>query len=231
MKAAGYAGEKTVVISPADYPIIGPHGQVTTELLRSLGFNVDLQEMDWSTVPQRRLSKEPADRGGWSVYHTNWPSVSIANLAMNATIWGDGTYPGWYTDAPYRAADGRLADGDGPGQAAGLVRVHPGSRAGPGAVPAARPVLRHDRVPRQRAGRAERVRILGGGSAGCVLAARLLGGGSSINGIGANRGAPGDYDEWASLGADGWSWAGVLPYFRKLERDADYGTGDLRGYA
>jgi len=56
--------------------------------------------------------------------------------------------------------------------------------------------------------------------------ARLVGGGSSINGIGANRGAPSDYDEWAALGADGWDWAGVLPYFRKLERDADYGARD-----
>lgn len=56
--------------------------------------------------------------------------------------------------------------------------------------------------------------------------ARLLGGGSSINGIGANRGAPSDYDEWAALGAEGWDWAGVLPYFRKLERDGDYGAQD-----
>jgi 5-(hydroxymethyl)furfural/furfural oxidase len=56
--------------------------------------------------------------------------------------------------------------------------------------------------------------------------ARLVGGGSSINGIGANRGAPSDYNEWAALGADGWDWAGVLPYFRKLERDADYGARD-----
>lgn len=56
--------------------------------------------------------------------------------------------------------------------------------------------------------------------------ARLVGGGSSINGIGANRGAPSDYDEWAALGAYGWDWARVLPYFRKLERDADYGARD-----
>ena len=53
--------------------------------------------------------------------------------------------------------------------------------------------------------------------------ARLLGGGSSINGICANRGSPYDYDEWASIGAHGWSWPDVLPYFKKLETDADYG--------
>jgi 5-(hydroxymethyl)furfural/furfural oxidase len=53
--------------------------------------------------------------------------------------------------------------------------------------------------------------------------ARLLGGGSSINGICANRGSPYDYDEWAAKGATGWSWSEVLPYFKKLESDADYG--------
>ena len=57
--------------------------------------------------------------------------------------------------------------------------------------------------------------------------ARLVGGGSAINGIGANRGAPGDYDEWAALGATGWGWTDVLPYFKKLERDLDFG-GDTR---
>lgn len=49
-----------------------------------------------------------------------------------------------------------------------------------------------------------------------------VGGGSSINGMGVDRGIPADYDEWAQLGVSGWSWEDVLPYFRKLERDADY---------
>jgi len=51
--------------------------------------------------------------------------------------------------------------------------------------------------------------------------ARVLGGGSSINGQMANRGAPTDYDEWQARGADGWNWDSVLPYFRKVERDLD----------
>lgn len=53
--------------------------------------------------------------------------------------------------------------------------------------------------------------------------ARLLGGGSTINGLCANRGAPGDYDGWEERGAEGWTWNSVLPYFRKLERDLDFG--------
>lgn len=57
---------------------------------------------------------------------------------------------------------------------------------------------------------------------------RILGGGSSVMGMVALRGTPHDYDEWAALGADGWSWDDVLPYFRKLETDTDF-DGDLHG--
>lgn len=52
--------------------------------------------------------------------------------------------------------------------------------------------------------------------------ARVLGGGSSINGQMANRGAPTDYNEWEARGATGWSWDDVLPYFRKVEHDLDF---------
>ncbi|MFZ2006985.1 MAG: GMC oxidoreductase [Stellaceae bacterium] len=52
--------------------------------------------------------------------------------------------------------------------------------------------------------------------------ARVLGGGSSINGQLANRGAPTDYDEWEAKGAAGWGWQDVLPYFKKVERDQDF---------
>lgn len=52
--------------------------------------------------------------------------------------------------------------------------------------------------------------------------ARVLGGGSSINGQLANRGAPTDFDEWDARGAKGWTWEEVLPYFRKVERDMDF---------
>jgi len=58
--------------------------------------------------------------------------------------------------------------------------------------------------------------------------ARILGGGSAINALMTNRGAPADYDEWQQLGADGWNWQSVLPYFRKLETDCDF-SGPLHG--
>lgn len=59
--------------------------------------------------------------------------------------------------------------------------------------------------------------------------ARVVGGGTSINGTFAVRGLPADYDRWAELGAAGWGWEQVLPFFRKLERDLDFGALPLHG--
>ncbi|HET9146890.1 MAG TPA: GMC family oxidoreductase N-terminal domain-containing protein, partial [Acetobacteraceae bacterium] len=57
---------------------------------------------------------------------------------------------------------------------------------------------------------------------------RVMGGGSSVNVQAANRGLPRDFDEWESLGACGWGWQDVLPYFRKLETDLNF-SGPLHG--
>lgn len=50
---------------------------------------------------------------------------------------------------------------------------------------------------------------------------RVLGGSSTVNGTLFTRGLPEDFDEWAAQGHDEWSYAKVLPYFKKLERDLD----------
>jgi 4-pyridoxate dehydrogenase len=47
---------------------------------------------------------------------------------------------------------------------------------------------------------------------------KVIGGSSSINGLAYVRGHRGDYDRWADSGLDQWSYAHVLPYFRRQER-------------
>ncbi|WP_342246465.1 choline dehydrogenase [Pseudomonas sp. OTU5201] len=54
-----------------------------------------------------------------------------------------------------------------------------------------------------------------------------LGGSSSINGMCWVRGNPMDYELWEALGADGWRWSNVLPYFLRMENVE--GGGPLRG--
>jgi 5-(hydroxymethyl)furfural/furfural oxidase len=58
--------------------------------------------------------------------------------------------------------------------------------------------------------------------------ARIMGGGSSVMGMVAYRGTPDDYAEWEAHGAAGWGWQDVLPFYRKLEHDLDFG-GDMHG--
>jgi choline dehydrogenase-like flavoprotein len=56
-----------------------------------------------------------------------------------------------------------------------------------------------------------------GGRRGYQPRGRGMGGSSAINAMIYTRGHPGDYDEWAALGATGWGWQEVLPYFRRAE--------------
>ena len=66
------------------------------------------------------------------------------------------------------------------------------------------------------------------GNTEIILRGRGLGGSSSINGMVYHRGQPLDYDEWAALGLQGWSWRHMLPCFRGLE-DNLLGETEWRG--
>ena len=54
-----------------------------------------------------------------------------------------------------------------------------------------------------------------------VAQGKVIGGGSSINGQAMQRGLPEDFDSWAALGNDEWSYDKVLPFYRKMEHDLD----------
>ena len=58
---------------------------------------------------------------------------------------------------------------------------------------------------------------------------RTLGGSTSINGLAYNRGQPNDFNLWAQAGNRGWSYAEVLPYFKRSERKIGAGNNEYRG--
>ncbi|GAB3416441.1 GMC family oxidoreductase [Flindersiella endophytica] len=59
-----------------------------------------------------------------------------------------------------------------------------------------------------------------------VFAGRILGGSSATNNVMALRGRPADYDDWE---VPGWSFDDVLPAFRRIERDLDFGSREWHG--
>ncbi|MBI1777700.1 MAG: ABC transporter substrate-binding protein [Proteobacteria bacterium] len=99
LEEAGYKGEKVVLLGPADVPYAKIFADVTADLYRRLGLNLDYQVMDWGTLVQRRSKTDGLDKGGWSVFQTNWPGADQANPAVHAFLRGSGKMaaPGWPT--------------------------------------------------------------------------------------------------------------------------------------
>lgn len=62
-----------------------------------------------------------------------------------------------------------------------------------------------------------------------LFAGKLVGGGSAVNMAMTLRGHPADYDAWAEEGNDGWEFDAVLPYFRRVESDLDFGDQPWHG--
>jgi peptide/nickel transport system substrate-binding protein len=100
LAAAGYHGEKVVLLSPADSAALGPMGDVTRDLLTKMGMNVEMVVTDNATMQQRRASKEPVEKGGWSIFHGFLPASHLDNPVGNgfARGTGGGGFFGWYAD-------------------------------------------------------------------------------------------------------------------------------------
>lgn len=105
LKESGYDGEKVVIINPTDFPDIGPLGDVTYELLKDLGMNVEMAASDWGTVIQRRNSREPVEKGGWSIFHTTGSATGWSNPALSFLVRGPGAkgWFGWWDNAQAEA--------------------------------------------------------------------------------------------------------------------------------
>lgn len=95
LAAAGYKGERAVVMVATDLPALQALGEVGADMLKQAGINVDVQSMDWGSVIQRRASKAPADKGGWSVFFTSFFGSDQFTPATHLGLRGNGE-AGWF---------------------------------------------------------------------------------------------------------------------------------------
>lgn len=94
---SGYKGEKITLLGTTDLASLVALSQVAGDMFRRLGVNLDYQAMDWGTVVQRRASKEPLDKGGWSAFCTFWAGLDHFNPASHHMLRGQGEagFIGW----------------------------------------------------------------------------------------------------------------------------------------
>ena len=161
--AAGYKGERVVLMSTSENPVLGALGEIMHDLLQRLGMNVQYVVSDWGTLVTRRASKAPPDQGGWNhlQHHLDRPRHGQPGRGAGPTLRRpEGLLR---LAGPARAGEPArgLDRGAGPGRAPG----DRGPDADPGdarrAVPADRPVLLPDGLPVRPSGRGRRpVRLL-----------------------------------------------------------------------
>jgi len=96
LTAAGYKGEKVVLLGPSTIPSLHAQSLVASDMLRRMGFNLDYLSLEWGTVVQRRASKEAIDKGGWSIFITNLTSLNNVFVPAQIAIRsGPAAWFGW----------------------------------------------------------------------------------------------------------------------------------------
>jgi peptide/nickel transport system substrate-binding protein len=92
---SGYAGQPVTCLVAQDQPITKAQGDITADLLKRLGMNVDFAAIDWGTVGARRAVKTPPGQGGWQMFHTWHSGADIINPAVSIGIRASGD-SGWF---------------------------------------------------------------------------------------------------------------------------------------
>ena len=102
---APLAGQRVVLIGPADYPQVQALTEVAADMLRRLGLNLDYRPTDWATVLQSRANRGPVERGGWNLFCTFLSGLDVMNPGVNFLLRGHGgaAYAGWPTSAMLEA--------------------------------------------------------------------------------------------------------------------------------
>jgi peptide/nickel transport system substrate-binding protein len=91
---AGYKGEKVVMLAAADVPRINAVCEVTAEVMRRLGINLDYVSTDWGTVNQRIPNRKPPAEGGWNCYCVYSSGYDQINPAVYVPLRANGLRAG-----------------------------------------------------------------------------------------------------------------------------------------
>ena len=94
---SGYTDQPVTCLVAQDLSFTKAQGDVTADLLKRLGMNVDFAAIDWGTVGARRAQKTPPGQGGWQMFHTWHAGADCVNPAVSIGVRanGDKAWFGW----------------------------------------------------------------------------------------------------------------------------------------
>ena len=97
---SGYKGEKVVLLVPSDVTYLNAEALMAAQTMRSIGINVDMQNMDWASIGARRAKKDAPEAGGWNIYVTVAGEFDVNSPITNAYLSAacGNSLPGWPCD-------------------------------------------------------------------------------------------------------------------------------------
>jgi peptide/nickel transport system substrate-binding protein len=99
LKRAGYAGEKVLYIYGGNITEMRSTGEVMADLMHRVGLNVETLNVEGAVMLQKRTSKEPIERGGWSAFTTGLSGSAQLSPPAHLALRGNGNapnaWPGW----------------------------------------------------------------------------------------------------------------------------------------
>ncbi|MGK6306514.1 ABC transporter substrate-binding protein [Variovorax sp. DT-64] len=97
---AGYKGEKVVLLVPSDVTYLNAEALMAAQTMRSIGMNVDMQNMDWASIGARRAKRDAPEAGGWNMYVTVAGEFDVNSPITNAYLSPacGNSLPGWPCD-------------------------------------------------------------------------------------------------------------------------------------
>ena len=122
--AAGYKGERIVMVAPSDISQIMQMSQVMQDQLTKMGLNIDFQVMDWGTMIARIAKKDPIDQGGWNLFCVTWGGLTVSNPGSSYPLRANGLNAtgGWPTDEKLEAIRLQWLDTDDPAKQQAIAR-------------------------------------------------------------------------------------------------------------
>ncbi len=118
LKQSGYAGERIVYMHPTDQVYYDAMSAVAVAAFREIGLNIDEQTTDWGTVVERRASREPLEKGGWSMFPYGAPAAEYQNPISATNLRGNGkaAWFGWPDDPKAEEMRNRWMDSRDPAE-------------------------------------------------------------------------------------------------------------------